>query len=447
MFRLAFILAALLAVTAQPLAARAQGLVPWGAGATHQSMAGASTATGVDALGALYWNPATISGLPRSEVVIGAALMLPDIHLSSTFQGTSGDTRSDSGLVPMTGLGLVYQPPESNLTYGLAINTLAAGGVNYPGDVQNPVLAPTGPIAGLFLLGPQAASLMVLSIEPSVSYRVSDRLAVGLGPMIDVSSVSFDPAFFGPPSSPGVLPPPLGPPFQFPTGSHSRPFWGGGFRLGTTYQAMEHVTAGFSYTSPQWFETWEFNARDASGNPLTFATGFSLPQIFSTGLAYGGIDRLLLAADVRWLDYRTTKLLGQPVIQGGAGWDSIWAVALGGRYQISPRLSGQLGYVYNQNPVPTTQAFFNSQLPLVTEHAVTLGGYFQMNEWIGISAAYVHGFNNSITGSLLPVAGASTTLAMEYDAFVLNLHVAFGPASRECREETACAPEAGAETL
>jgi long-chain fatty acid transport protein len=415
------------------LSVQAQGLIQPGAGGMHQSMAGASTSMGVDALGALYWNPAAISGLPRSEVVIGSALILPDIHLGSTFEGEGGNTRSDSGLVPTTGLGLVYKPADSKLTYGLGINTLAAGGVNYPGDVNNPVLAPAGPIAGLFLLGPQAGSLLVLSIQPTVSYQLTECWAVGLGPMVDVSLVSFDPAFFGPPSFPGILPPPLGLPFQFPTGSHTRPFWGGGFRFGTTFQATDHLIAGFSYTSPQWFETWEFNARDASGNPITFETGFSLPQILSLGLAYDGIDGLLLAADIRWLDYRTTKLLGEPVVQGGANWDSIWAVALGARYHLSERMSFQAGYLFNENPVPSLLAFFNSQLPLVTEHALTLGGYFQLNEWIGMSAAYVHGFSNSVTGNLLDRItgepfGASTTLDMEYDAFVFGIHVVFGPA-------------------
>lgn len=426
--RLALLFAAIF--SSLPSLALGQALVQPGSGAMNLSMGGASTAAGVDAAGALYWNPAAISGLAHSEVVIGSELILPDIHLGSTFAGQAGNTRSDSGLVPVTGVGLVYRPEDSKLTYGLGINTLAAGGVNYPGDAGNPVLAPTGP-GGLFILGPQAASILALSIEPTVSIQLTKKIAVGMGPMVDVSVVSFDPAFFGPPSFQGVLPPPINP-FQFPTGSHSRPFWGGGFRFGTTFKATESLTAGFSYTSPQWFETWQFNARDANGNAITFETGFSLPQIFSAGVAWSGIEGLLLVGDVRWLDYRTTKLLGQPVVQGGANWDSIWAVALGARYQLSQRMSAQAGYIFNQNPVPADLAFFNSMLPLVCEHTLTLGGFFQVNDSIGVSAAWVHGFDHSITGALLDRVtglplGASTTLRMSYDSFVVGIHVAFGP--------------------
>ncbi len=419
----------------------AQAIINPGAGAMNLSMGGASTAMGVDALGALYWNPAAISGLPHSEVVVGAEFILPDIHEGSTIPAgafgrfgpavtQTGLTRSDSGFVPSTGLGIVYKPEESPLTIGLGINTLAVGGVNFPGNAAggNPLFAPTGPL-GQVILGPQAASLLVLALEPSVSYQLTDRLAFGIGPMVDVSLISFDPAFFGPLSAPtSPLPPPLGPASSFPTGSHSRPFWGGGFRAGLTYKMLDHLVAGFSYTSPQWFEDWKFNARDANGNPVTFQTGFSLPQIFSAGLAFDGIDRLLLTTDVRWYDYSTTQLLGTPPSQGGAGWESIWAVAAGARFKLNDRASVQAGYIFNENPISSNLSLFNTQLPLINQHVLTLGGFFQVNDSIGISAAWVHGFKNSITGSVFQFpAGTSTTLQAEYDAFVLGIHISFGP--------------------
>ena len=451
--RLALLIPLVSAAALESSAARAQGLYSPGSGAMHRSMAGASTAVGADALGALYWNPAVMSGLPGSEVVIGSELILPDTHVSSTVPAgafgplgpaapLSGVTRSDSGLVPTTGVGVVYKPEDSPLSYGLNLVTLAAGGVNFPGDPANPVLAPTGPL-NQFILGPNAASAMILGIEPTVSFQVTDRLAVGGGPMVDVSVVSFDPAFFGPTSQIRVTDP-----RQFPTGSHTRPFWGGGFRAGGTYRVLDHLVAGFSYTSPQWFETWRFNARDANGDPITFTTRFTLPQVFSLGLAYDGVDRLLLAADLRWFDYRTTQLLGEPVRAGGAGWDSVWAVALGGRYRLTERLSLQLGYLFNENPVPADLALFNTQLPALTQHTLSAGAYAQLNDSIGLSLAYVHGFKNSITGSVVQLLGTSTTLDTEYDSFVLGLHIKFGkPRCREvCASPEAClsqAPPAG----
>ena len=58
----------LLAVARSAPAARAQGFVLAGAGPVNRSMGGASTAAPLDATGALFWNPATLSGLPSSEL-------------------------------------------------------------------------------------------------------------------------------------------------------------------------------------------------------------------------------------------------------------------------------------------------------------------------------------------------------------------------------------------
>jgi long-chain fatty acid transport protein len=436
------VLGALLALL--PGIAYGQGLILPGSGASHRSMGGASTARAVDALGALYWNPATISGLPSSEVVIGGEALIGDTHLSSTIPAgafgplgpattLSGTARSDSGVGLASGIGVVYRPDDSPLSYGVGLATLAAGGVNFRGDANNPVLAPTGPL-NQFILGPQAASAAIVSIMPTASYQVTDRLAFGLSPMLDVSVVSFDPAFFGPTSQAGPLQP-----AQFPTGSHTRPFWGGGFRVGATYQVREALSTGVSFTSPQWFETWRFSARDANGNAIEFRTQFTLPMILSAGVAYSGIENLLLAADVRWFDYRTTQLLGEPVAQGGANWDSIWAAAVGSRYQVNERVAVSLGYIFNENPVPANLALFNTMLPALTQHTISAGVHYQMNDYLGMSMGYVHGFQNSITGSITPLVGTSTTLDTEYDSITFGLHIKFGP--RRCADRS-CTPSA-----
>lgn len=423
--------AALLTALGSCTTASAQGIIVPAAGGMHSSMGGASTAQGADALGALYWNPAAISWLPRSEVVIGGNAVLANTHLGSRIpahafgplgpeETLAGETRSDSGVSLLSGLGFVYKQDGSPITFGLGMATLAGGGVNFPGDVSNPILAPTGPFNNV-VLGPQAASLMIASIMPTASYQLSETLAIGVGPMIDVSVVSFDPAFFTAPNDAngdGL--------FSFPTGSHSQPFWGGGFRAGVSWRCSECLTFGFSFTSPQWFQTWKFNARNEVGDPYTFSTKMTLPTILSTGVSYTGIDRLMLNADVRWFDYANADLWGDDPRNGGAGWRSIWSLALGGRYQVSEQCSVQAGYIWNQNPIPENLALFNTMLPCITQNTLSLGGYYQLNESFGLSLAYIHGFENSISGTPFQLLKTSTTISTEYDALAFGIHIRFG---------------------
>ncbi len=61
-----------------PGTAWGQGIMLSSFGPVNASMGGASTAAPIEALSALGWNPATISGLPSSELSVGLGLLLSD---------------------------------------------------------------------------------------------------------------------------------------------------------------------------------------------------------------------------------------------------------------------------------------------------------------------------------------------------------------------------------
>ncbi|MEK6233987.1 MAG: outer membrane protein transport protein, partial [Planctomycetales bacterium] len=154
-----------------PLALRAQGLITPGAGPVHRAMGGASTAAPTDAAGAMYWNPAAISALDRSEMMFGAELIYVDAHLASTGPMGAGVTRSDSGIANMPTIALVHHLEGTNSTFGLGVQTLAGASVNYPGDLNNPILAGNRP---LVQLGPQFSSIAAFVMAPTFSTQVTD---------------------------------------------------------------------------------------------------------------------------------------------------------------------------------------------------------------------------------------------------------------------------------
>lgn len=398
-------------------------------------MAGASTAAPLDAIGAQYWNPATISGLPRSEVMVGGEFLYADSFLSSEapIRGFGGRTRSNSGFAPLSATGFVYQPEDSKLTYGVLMGSIAGGGVNFEGTPTNPVLAPTS-AGDLLVLGSNTASAAVFQTAASISWQVTDKLALGGGPLVHTVLVGFNPAFFAVPddaNGDGTR--------TFPAGTYSRPFWGGGFRLGAYYHLTKNVDIGFSYTSTGWLETWKYNSKDELGNPREVSIQATLPRIISLGVAYKGIEGLVLASDVRWMDYADTKLFGDPRL---TGWQSIWAFAFGGQYQLSKQCSVQMGYLYNQNPLIATKTLFNTQLPVIVQHSISAGFSYRINDNISTSLAYIHGFKNEITGPIVEVAGSNVTLDAEFDAISFGLRVQFGkprtPKVAPCEE---CPPE------
>lgn len=416
----------MLVVGAFPAPALAQpGVYLPGAGAVHGGMAGVSTATPLDALGALYWNPATIGQLGHNDVSMGGAFVYPDIYITSSrprLDGTviSGRTRSDNGFPLVPSIGVVSKlDPESPWTFGFGLIALGGGGVNFPGDPSNPILSPTGPF-GQLVLGPTFANIQLLQLNPTVAYQVTDRLVVGVGPTVDIAMASFDPAYFAPPNRiPGM-------PNTFLSATNGRPFWGGGFRAGLVYSLTETLDIGFGYTSPQWFETWQFNSRDNLGNPQTPSLNATLPAIYSWGVAWRGIDRLTLGLDLRYFDYANKDLFGTSIRDGGLGWDSAFAVALGANYQLTERVAVRAGYQYNTNPLENTRVLFNIQAPAIIQHTISVGTTLNLTEALAMSVGYAYGFQNSITGTADRIPNTSIGLESSSHSLLFNLQIKFG---------------------
>jgi long-chain fatty acid transport protein len=413
----------------------AQGLIVPSAGPINSAMAGASTAAPVD-LGASYWNPAIISALEDQEFLLGSALSFPSIHLQSSLAADSvrgvfpptnrfGEARSDTGVGAGVASGFAFRlQDDSPLTLGLGVFGLISGGVNFPGQVSTPILSPRIPPA-YFGVGPIYSNVSILGVNPMASLQLTDRLAVGAGPIIASGIPSFNPAFFAPgPKDQFGLP-------TFPAATNARPYWGAGFQVGLFYELNDNWNLGFSYKSPIWQEKWEFNAATPNLVGRRIGIQASLPEIISWGVAYKGLPRTLIDVDLRYIDYANTQLFGQSVADGGLGWRSVFAVAVGGQYQATDRLTLRAGYLYNTNPIPNPVTLFNVQAPGIITNTLSFGASYQLTENVTASLAWVHAFRNSIDGPILQIPGSSVRLDAQSDVIWLGFNVRFGGQKRK----------------
>jgi long-chain fatty acid transport protein len=409
-----------------------------GTGAIDRSMGGAATAAPLSAAGALYWNPATMPGLGRSQLEAGAELLFPHTQASSQISagalgpggppvGLEGQTNSDTGAYPLPTISLVYLPEGSDWSFGLGIFAVAGFGVDYSGSTTNfPLTAPPPNGVGF---GPVFSNFEVLQIHPAVAYQLMDHLTVAAGPTLDIGKLQMTPAIFAAPDNAS------GNSFAtYPTATHSETTWGGGFDAGVYYQATTWA-AGASVKSPQWFDKLRYDSADQIGRPRELDVTIDLPMIVSVGAAYTGLEHWMFATDVRYLDFRDTRFLGDEGFNPdgsvrGLGWKSVFAVATGVQYQMTDALSLRLGYSWNQNPIPDSQSFINTVAPVTIEHMLYAGASWKVNEDFILSVAYVHAFENSITGPLVstagPVAETSVRNATSGDSVLLSLTVKFG---------------------
>ncbi len=437
-----FLLSVVVVAAAASMSHAQLGPIFTGTGAVNWSMAGASTAAPLSADGALYWNPATMSGLCRSELDASAELIWPETKVSSQTAagafgpglppiGLAGQSDSDSGATPAPSIGLVYRPDGSDLTYGLGIYGLAGFGTNYAGSTTNVPLTPPPPRG--FGVGPVYSEFELIQIHPAIAYQLTDRLSIGGGPAVDLAILQVKPGLFAAPdnaSGNGFA--------TYPDATHSETTWGASFDVGLYYKG-DGWGFGASYKSPQWLDSFRYNSADQVGNARQLKLDLDLPQIISVGVAYTALERWVFDVDVRYVDFTDAKFMGDSGFTPtgairGLGWRSIWAVAAGAQYQWTDALAVRFGYSWNQNPVPASQSFINIASPLLLENVIYAGASWNITPDFALNIGYAHAFENSITGPVVTPAGAvpgtSVTNSTQADLFMLGATVKFGGPGR-----------------
>ena len=387
------LMGALLCLSVSELA-QAQGILLRGIGAVNDSMAGTAIATPLDAAGAIYANPASISGLKECQIGFDLGLILPHSTVASEIDGTPttwGKANSDAGQIPAPTMSMVFREcPHSRMTFGLAIAGVGGAASLYPAPSGR---LPTNPILGGKA---RAANVQIFQILPTVSYRVTDRLALGVSPVIGLASLSINPM-------------PLGMMAGQPMDNYgTRYTWGGGFNVGAYYDLSCNWKTGFTFKSPVWTKPLQFigtTTTGPAGTPVPSDPEFAidLPMSLGLGFSYSGIKRTIIGFDVRYMDYAHTQGFrgiidpntGEVI---GLGWDSVTAFSTGIEHTLTDRLRLRAGYCFNTNPIPSTSQFANVGSPLMMQHVLGLGCTVTLPKSIDAHLAWTHAFQKTESG-------------------------------------------------
>lgn len=433
-------LIAALLLLSHGLEAQAQGVYAPGVGAVNRSMGSAAAAAPVDGIGALNWNPATLSGLRCSELSCSMELLIPNIDASSSVLGVgAGSTSSESGATVLPNMAWVHKTPDPRLTIGLGVLSVGGFMTNYPSDPTNPILSPqrtpgTFPLGGFGSLYSEAA---FIDLTPTIAYALTDRLSIGLAPVATMSKVEVAPMVFA-----GVNDADGDVISTYPRSQGSRYSWGGGANLGLYYEHSCEWAFGLGVKTPRWMEDYRFHTEDESGAPIVATWDWDLPMVVSVGASYSGIQDTLVALDVRYIDYENANGFKESGVDAngalrGLGWDSVLAVACGVQRQLCDTVVGRVGYTYNQSPIPGDQTMFNIAAPLHYEHTFSGGLSYQPTCRLSLNMSYSYALPSDITGGIVlppnpgtatpptPVPGSSVTSSLSAHALDFGVTVKY----------------------
>jgi len=373
-------------------------------------MAGAFIARANDAT-ALFYNPAGISGLQGFTLSAGATA------ISAQFAFTGPDI-FDAQFYTKAKPENFY-PFHIYGTYRIS-KTLSAGiGLFSPFGLASSWGSAAHPWVGRQLA--TQTELQSLFINPSLAYRISERLSVAAGISLVWSKVKLGKSVFFTPRS------------IFGESSLTAQANGFAFNLGLQYTPFEGLHLGMVYRSNTLLEfkdgdatfTFPDQGNDTLNQEISTyfpqktkgSANITLPDMAGIGLAYDFTKNMSFEFDIvrmGWHSYNKLRITFKDPIAGKRNSTSIrnykdaYSLRFGLEYRVMPWLTVRSGYFWDQHAVP--EAYVEPSLPEGDRHNYTLGFTYQRQNFT-LDAAFqsllqndrkishsVNNFNGKYTG-------------------------------------------------
>ena len=392
------------------------GYFSHGYGMRAKGMGGASFGLGLDAFGGAN-NPAGMA-FAGTRVDVGVDWFSPrrSAERTGAAPGLNGSVDSDSTnfFIPEFGYNYMMRPDLA-----LGISVYGNGGMNT--DYKTGQLnCGAGPNTANMLCGSTSlgVDLSQLMIAPTLAWQFAPKQAIGVAPIFAYQRFkaeglqAFDNAPGFPPftSAPGYV-----------TNKGYDSSTGFGFRIG--YQGeFDGFRVGAVYSSKM-----SMGSFDEYKGLFAEQGGFDIPASYGVGFAYTGMKDWTFAFDWVYIDYGGIPSIANQAMTGaplganngpGFGWQSVNVFKLGAEYQLNPAWTLRAGYNYSGNPIDSANVTFNIIAPGVVQHHLTLGFTYNMPDKSTITMAYMHAFDNSVTGPSLfnavlgPGAGGNEKISM-----------------------------------
>jgi long-chain fatty acid transport protein len=374
------------AVLAATPAHATNGMRMIGFGPTQNAMGGASVAAPLDSA-TVVTNPAGLSALGQ-RFDLAAQAFMPSVKYTMQTPGPTMSGSSDRPTDFLPTLGGVLRVQEQ-LTLGFAALGTAGMGVDYKTDPAGDRLY---------------SSYMNARVAPAASYKVNDRLAVGLALNLMYAQMAFQNSG-GPKFSAGAF--------------------GYGATVGVSFKAHEMVTIGAAYESRSFFQDFEDTLGGAKAK-----VALDQPMVATLGLAVRPAKGLILAVDGQWINW--SDVMGKDLpkfnLSPSGSFDMRWSDQLvakvGAEYQLPTFEALRLRAGYNYGAMPLEQANFNANtmFPAVAEHHFTAGLGYAVGKF-DVNVAAVYSPEASIKAG--PVAGAFNSFESKMSQLALEFGAAY----------------------
>lgn len=339
------------------------------------------TGTGIQTgTSSIFFNPGAMSYLRENGVTIGASAISSHIAYQPT--GSNQTRLADNDLGTPFQVYAAYKVDDL-LTVGLGIYTPFGSGVRW-GNEWN----------GRF--GLDEINLQAIFFQPTVSYKISEKLGVGLGFVVATGGVNLQRVV----------------PVQNQDGTEGSIELDGsaqtgfGVNAGVYYQATEKLSIGVDYRSKidlkvEGGDVIFANIPSAASGSFPEGAEFSamlpLPATLTLGLGYKVNEQLTLAADVShvgWSAYEslrfdfTKPIGGSSVSESARNYEDAFIYRIGAEYQLDDKLALRAGAYYDQTPVQ--DGYLTPETPDADSRGLSVGLGYALTEKFSVDASFLY---------------------------------------------------------
>ena len=309
--------------------ARAGGLYANEYGTPEMGTAGAGAeASALDASTAIpFYNPAGMTLLEGSQLLLAAGALLPDIQFAvdpaTTFSG--GDGGQAGSTVPILTAAYVHSFGD-RLRLGVALFGTAGAALEYDLDWVGRRQA-------------QTSEILALSVSPTVAYRVNDWLSIGGGLNVVTSMLTVEVEGLVPGSQIAI------------DGTDTQV----SFNASAMFELSERSRIGISYVSQTEFDFSGDVTRTPRNLTAPANTTLTLPDVLRVGFHHDISDRVAIVGTLGWENW--SALENQYVSVGQVGtatlprnWDDTYRFGAGVHYRLGDPWLLRFGVTYDTSP-------------------------------------------------------------------------------------------------
>lgn len=322
----------------------------------------------------VFGNPAGMSKIERTQISGGFAVVDAQTDISNVQSAAPGT--NDGDMVPFTAIpfGYYVKPLSEKWHFGLGVYVPFGVISDYEDSFQ-------GRYHGL------ESEVQVVTVQPTISYRINERTSVGIGPTINhiEGTLTRD-----------VL---------TPAGDGNVDIQGDdvayGFNVGVLADLTERLALGLTYHSKVDYslegETELSNFPIPVNGEYNATLDVTTPESIDLSLTYEHNDDWTLYAGAtwtRWSQFDQLQIENPDAqapfdnVQEGLDWSDTASYAIGAAYQVTPTVVLRTGLAFD--PSPTNDDDRTVRIPVSDRTVFSLGAGWEATPDLMVDVAYAY---------------------------------------------------------